>query len=634
MKLNIKTKLIGGFLIVAALLIGVFGISYVGLNTMGSNTKIVFTQSQEDFQWARMQGYINREISMTLGYPLTGKDSFIQGAQQQGVLADECVKQLDILVPAERRDLYNKIVAEKSSVESMITQYLDTCKTKGNDAGSALLPPLAAANTQLANDGTEAINASHAATLAVMEASESSQKTSTMFMISIAAMALLIAVGLGLLLSRSISNGIKKVNHALKKMSSSDLTERVIIKSSDEIGEMARSYNELLDERIRVVKSTRDTAFQLTTAGEQLATAAQQSSQATQQVATSSQQMAKGAQDQSTSAQETAKSVKQLSEVINQIASRASEQSAEVRKSVTSITEVSENMVEAVQHATQATQGANQAAESATMGVEKAKLTLSGMEKIKLSSDKVAKTIEELGARSTEIGKIVAVIDDIAAQTNLLALNAAIEAARAGDQGRGFAVVSDEVRKLAERTATATKEIADLIGNVQKGVNEATQATKEGNTAVADGYNMAVQAGQALEQILKASADVNVEVEQISAKAKQVNTSINNLVKVIDNVGNITEENNAATEEMSANATQVSRAVETVAGIAEENSAATEEVSASAEEMNAQIEEIVASSESLKDIAKSLEKSMAAYKLSSNDNENTATKEENISKRR
>ena len=612
MKLNIRMKLIGGFLIVAALLIGVFGVAYTGLSTMGSNTQAVFNQSQQDFQWAKMQAYNNRMLAKYVGYALTKKDLYIQEAAEQSQLANDCIKTLAAMVGADGKAAYDAIVAEKSSVDQVAQQFVAAAQSNDIENTNLLLSQLSTSNTQLAADIDAITSQSHQATLSIMDASNQSQQSSTMLMIIIAVVAVLIALGLGLLLSQSIANGVKKVNHALKKMSASDLTERVNVKSSDEIGEMARSYNELLDERIRVVQRTRETAGQIKIAGDQLAKASEQSGQATQQVATSSQQMATGAQEQSKSAQETAQSVKQLSDAINQLAQRAMEQSTGVQKSVASVTEISKTMVEAVQHANQATQSSNQAAESANVGAQKSKLTLAGMDKIKASTAETARKIEELGARSTEIGKIVAVIDDIASQTNLLALNAAIEAARAGEQGRGFAVVSDEVRKLAERTATATKEIAELIGNVQKGVTEAGQVMAGGSAAVGEGYELAVQAGQALEQILKASGEVNREVAQISDKAQRINNSIGDLVKVIDSVGSITEENTAATEEMSASASQVTKTVETVAGIAEENSAATEEVSASAEEMNAQIEEISASAQALKELGATLEKSMAA----------------------
>jgi methyl-accepting chemotaxis protein len=616
MKINIKTKLIGGFLFVVVLLVGVVYFGYSGLNTLNDHTKAVFDQSQQDFQWARMQAYNNREIATYVAYTINQNDAYLTQAENQNKLAGECLNTLSTMIGPDQKVLYNTIVGESARVREITQSMVAAYQAHNTQSGNEWMDQLKAANSQLTTDVNTAIDQSHQATLALLDVSQSSKNSTVLLMLIIAAVAVLIALGLGLFLSQSISGGIRKVNQALKRMAASDLTVRVKIKSSDEIGEMADSYNELLDERIKVVKRLRSSANQIKAAGEQLAAAAEQSGLSTQQVASSSQQMAKGAQEQSTSAQETANSVKQLSETISQLAQSTAEQSNGVQKTVKSITGVSETMAEAAQHATQAAQGASRAAESAAAGFEKSRLTLSGMDKIKLSSSKAAKSIEELGSRSTEIGKIVAVIDDIAAQTNLLALNAAIEAARAGDQGRGFAVVSDEVRKLAERTATATKEIADLIGNVQKGVTEATQATAEGNTAVVEGYNMAVQAGQALEEIRKSSSQVNVEVEQISHKAQQVNTSINELVKIIENVGSITEENSAATEEMSASAVQVSRSVETVAGIAEENSAATEQVSASAQEMNAQIEEIAASSQSLKELARTLETSMAGYKLS------------------
>jgi methyl-accepting chemotaxis protein len=124
------------------------------------------------------------------------------------------------------------------------------------------------------------------------------------------------------------------------------------------------------------------------------------------------------------------------------------------------------------------------------------------MNRISDAVDSVSKQVTGLGEQSAEIGKIVAVIDDIAAQTNLLALNTAIEAARAGEQGRGFAVVTDEVRQLAERVTQATTEIAGLIEGVQTSVDQSVKATAAGSELVEQGSELANQAGTALEQII------------------------------------------------------------------------------------------------------------------------------------
>jgi methyl-accepting chemotaxis protein len=417
------------------------------------------------------------------------------------------------------------------------------------------------------------------------------------------------------LVTRVISSGINQISKALKKIAVGDLTYNVNIKSSDEVGAMSQSYNEMQKSVSGLILQLKENAQQLALASDQLSQAAKQTGMATQQVATSSQQMAKGAQEQSSSAQDTAKSIEELSSAINQLAVSSREQSGGVQKAVSSISSVSQTVSQVSVTAQQAAELARKANASATSGAEKTRQTLAGMDKIKQATTESARKIEELGVRSAEIGKIVAVIDDIASQTNLLALNAAIEAARAGDQGRGFAVVSDEVRKLAERTASATKEIADLISGVQKGVNEATTVMTGGSAAVTEGYQLATQAQQTLEEIMQSASNVNTQIEEISAKTPQVNTATEDLVKVIDSVGGITEQNTAASEQMTASATQVSKVVETVAGIAEENSAATEEVSASAEEMSAQVEEIVASSQTLKEMADNLKNSAAAFKV-------------------
>jgi methyl-accepting chemotaxis protein len=220
-----------------------------------------------------------------------------------------------------------------------------------------------------------------------------------------------------------------------------------------------------------------------------------------------------------------------------------------------------------------------------------------------------------MGTRSEQIGAIVGTIEDIASQTNLLALNAAIEAARAGEHGKGFAVVADEVRKLAERSSAATKEIGELIKGIQQTVADAVAAMNEGSVEVERGVGQANQAGQALTEILSAVREVNRQVAEIANAADRMSGLSSELVEATDTVSAVVEENTAATEEMAAGSSEVTQAVETIASVSEENSAAVQEVSASAEEMSAQVEEVTASANSLAIMAQNLQTLVALFML-------------------
>ena len=169
-------------------------------------------------------------------------------------------------------------------------------------------------------------------------------------------------------------------------------------------------------------------------------------------------------------------------------------------------------------HAAQQSEEAAGRAKSGGVVVEQ---TVSTMEQIAKETEHLAGQVDQLGKRSQEIGRIVGVIDDIADQTNLLALNAAIEAARAGEQGRGFAVVADEVRKLAERTAKATKEISTMIANIQAETKDAVGAMQEGGARVNSGVATAVEAGKSLQEIITAAEGVGEMVKAITEAAEQ-----------------------------------------------------------------------------------------------------------------
>jgi len=237
------------------------------------------------------------------------------------------------------------------------------------------------------------------------------------------------------------------------------------------------------------------------------------------------------------------------------------------------------------------------------------------MLKVKDAVFETAQRIQDLGVQSQKIGEIIQVIDDIAEQTNLLALNAAIEAARAGEHGKGFAVVADEVRKLAERSGKATKEIAELITNIQRGTKVAVDSMQVGTREVESGVELAQDAGQSLKEIVQGVNTAGEQVHKIMEIINEILTGSEEVSKAVNNVAAITEENSAATEEMSASAEEVNSSMQNIASISEENASGAEEVSASTEELTASIEEISSSSEQLARMAQELQNMVARFKI-------------------
>ncbi len=304
-----------------------------------------------------------------------------------------------------------------------------------------------------------------------------------------------------------------------------------------------------------------------------------------------------------------------MSKAIEGVAKGAQEQSQAIAKASEITAQISNAIQQVAGNAASVTTDSAAAAEAARGGAMTVEETLKGMQSIKAKVGASAEKVQEMGQRSGEIGAIVETIEDIASQTNLLALNAAIEAARAGEHGKGFAVVADEVRKLAERSSLATKEIGTLIGGIQNSVSDAVNAMDEGSKEVELGVDSANKAGSALSDILSAAQAVNMQATLAGEAAEKMNAFATELVSAVDTVSAVVEENTAATEEMAANSTEVTQAIEAIASVSEENSAAIEEVSASAEEMSAQVEEVTASAQSLAELALELQNVVKRFRL-------------------
>lgn len=238
----------------------------------------------------------------------------------------------------------------------------------------------------------------------------------------------------------------------------------------------------------------------------------------------------------------TASAGTQISSSAEEMAAGAQEQSAQTSDVAASVEEMTRTILETTQNASHAAEAAKKAGKVAVEGGSAVHETVEGMNKIAAVVQKSAQTVQDLGKSSDQIGEIVQVIDDIADQTNLLALNAAIEAARAGEQGRGFAVVADEVRKLAERTTKATKEIADMIKQIQKDTAEAVHAMSSGTEEVEKGKKLADKAGQSLEEIISVTQEVVDMITQVAAASEQQSSAAEQISKNVEGINNVARE--------------------------------------------------------------------------------------------
>jgi methyl-accepting chemotaxis protein len=253
----------------------------------------------------------------------------------------------------------------------------------------------------------------------------------------------------------------------------------------------------------------------------------------------------------------------ELSATSTQIVNGIDRQSNQTNQVATAMEEMSATVVEVAKNSQGASEASGDTQQIAVTGGDVVKKAVDGMMAVAETVRGSAETVEALGKSSDEIGAIISVINDIADQTNLLALNAAIEAARAGEQGRGFAVVADEVRKLAEKTTKATKEIADMIKTIQNDTKGAMSSMHEGTKQVEEGVQLASEAGESLQQIVSSVDRVTDMVRQIATAAEEQSATSEEISSNISGIAEVANENSEGVK-------QVSIATEDLAKVAEE----------------------------------------------------------------
>ena len=333
-------------------------------------------------------------------------------------------------------------------------------------------------------------------------------RLATTIFASVAAGVLVLVVW-GLALVRGVSKALNSMITMVKDVAEGegDLTKRLEIISRDELGDLAKWFNLFLEKIHGIISQVSGTAAQVASASEELSSSAALQAQ--------------GADTQKNQTSHVATAMQQMSSTVQQVSDSC----------------------------TRAAQASRQAAETAREGGSVVETALTTMHSIAEAVTSTSKKLGDLGKSSEKIGRVAAVIDDIADQTNLLALNAAIEAARAGEEGRGFAVVADEVRKLAERTTTATKEIAQMIKTIQDGTRNAVDALETGSRQVEEGVASTARAGESLQKIIHMSEEVGSMITHIAAAATEQSGAAAEVNRNMDQISELVKESAVASQE-------------------------------------------------------------------------------------
>lgn len=566
MKFSIQTKLLSGFLGVILLLVLVSFMSLSNLNGMGNQAKEV------NDKWMP---------SVTLLGTMNGDVSDVERLVLNMIVENRSSQFTSIL--ESYTALLEKIEVERAQYQALIQsdeeQKLYEEFSANYDTFIAQMPTLiqAAQNNQM-QQSQELHRAAYPSwetannaimTLIQLDNKRATEMTSvtvdraasaSTVIISLSAVAIVLAALIAVLLGRMIATPLKRVQQAAERIAEGDLTgEAIKVRGRDEIGALATSFNSMTLNLRELIQSVASSSELVAASSEQLTASAEQNKMASEQIAATVQETAAGTVRQVDIAETSSQAMQEMSLGAEQIAERAQ---------------------------TVATSAA-EAAHKSESGNQAIRQAISQMDSIRESVTSMSGVVKELGTRSEEIGMITSDITAISSQTNLLALNAAIEAARAGEAGRGFAVVADEVRKLAEQSSESAKRITELVSLIQADTSSAIEAADANDREVYKGIEMVSAAGEAFEDILEAVGKVAGDIEEVSAGA----------------------------EEMSASTTEILHYVNQSSTIAGEASSGMTEVSAATQEQLASMEEIASSSSSLSETAEQLYTNVNRFKI-------------------
>ncbi len=517
--ISVGAKLLGGFLGVSliALIIGLFG--YAELRKLSANDLLLYQKGTISLRELGGVGMSFHRMRVNLrdlaaAANLDEQQRFSKRVRELLAGLDESSTALANHLPdAEAQKLYERFMATRVAYRPHLEKVLELAAAGKRDEAYTIMASPAASNA--VRDEITAIDTltGYLEKRAGELSAENGQaaRRAGVIMLAAAIGGSLVALALGLLITRVITTPVNELVVQAQKVADGDLRVTIPHYSNDEVGKLSKAFQAMAHKLRDTITKVSENAQQVAAASAELHATAEQTATGAEEVACQSNTVATAGEEMAATSSDIARNC------------HAAAESADV--------------------ATKTTQD----------GFSVVKSTIAGIYERGESTKENAKIIASLGSRSEQIGNIIGTIEDIADQTNLLALNAAIEAARAGEMGRGFAVVADEVRALAERTTKATKETGEMIRAIQQETREAINSMEEGVRLTEQGAREAGQLETALNDILHRVNEVTMQISLIATAAEQ---------------------QTATTSEISSNMLQITDVVQQTARGAEESAQA------------------------------------------------------------
>ncbi len=649
MKIGLRLGLGFGFVMLLLIVLGASGywglysVSYVVLRTLGGNAEIAEHSARAHALILDLRRF-EKDTFLNIDPAETGQDYFDKWHEANEELSGEIGKlEQAATLPRDRETVQTmkgelaEYSAGFNSVYAMVRAGKITTPQAGNEAMSLHKDSIRRMEKTANDFASEGYSRMSGLTKSVNDTT----RKMTALMSGIFAAALALAIVIGILITRSITAPIARLAAATGRTAEGDLTQKLTVGSSDEIGSLAGSFDRMMNNLRRLVGESLKASYhvalsadkvvrsagQITQSAQEEAAATDETTSSMEEMAVSISQVAKSTEALAANVDETSATINEMAASIEQVgksgevmAASVEAASATVEQMLTSVDQTAkntssmtesvsetsltvENLLSSIEQIARNTEsfrnmvmetsgtieemtrtvkevagridGADRLARNtyseAEEGGKAIYRSIESLQDIGRTTEKTMEIIRNLGKRSEEIGSIVEVIDEIADQTNLLALNAAIEAARAGDAGRGFAVVAEEIRKLAERSMEATKEIGGVIRQVQSETGTAIKATEETYRAGKGGIALAESSRDAFTEIIHSMKESSDVVQGIAKSASELDKAIEQVMKYVVDM-------NAATDE--------------VAGAVKEQVSGAGEIRVSLERMNRMVQEV------------------------------------------